>query len=182
MTRTRAVGVTLLLACACGRGSQDGAVGPAAAVVASSSAAPVASAPPSASVAAASAAPQAWHGKYTTTPGSLVVPKDWAKTHWSSSDTTAGVGDGTMQLAVDPATHRVTGTLDGAIGAAVVEGVVGADGVTASVRRKDPTDKGLAGTLVATASADKITGTLTLATGDGATLRSGAFTLTPGGP
>jgi hypothetical protein len=172
----------LVLACACGRSSQEGSAGPAPSVVASPSATPVTSAAPSASVAAASAAPQAWHGKYTTTPASLVVPKDWAKTHWSSSDTTAGVGDGTMQLTVDSATHRVTGMLDGAVGAAVVEGVLGTDSLTASVRRKDPTDKGLAGTLVATVAADKITGTLTLTTGDGATLRAGTFTLTPGGP
>ena len=180
MKRGDALVVTLLLACACGRGSQEGATGPTPSVAAS--AAPAASAGPSASVAAAAAAPQAWHGKYTTTPGSLVVPKDWAKTHWSSSDTTAGVGDGTMQLAVDPTSHRVTGTLDGAVGAAVVEGLVGESGLTGSVRRKDPTDKGLAGTLVATVSADKVAGTLTLTTGDGATLRSGTFTLTPGGP
>lgn len=181
MTRGHGL-VLVLLACACGRGSQEVPAGPAPSVVASSSAAAVASAAPSASVAAAGTAPQAWHGKYTTTPGSLVVPKDWAKTHWSSSDTTAGVGDGTMLLTVDPATHRITGTLDGAIGAAVVEGLLGEGGLTATIRRKDPTDKGLAGTLVATASADKVTGTLTLTTGDGATLRSGTFTLTPGGP
>jgi hypothetical protein len=171
-----------LLAGGCGRASQEGTAGPTPSVVGSASTSPVTSAAPSASVAAASGPPQAWHGKYTTTAGSLVVPKDWAKTHWSSSDTTAGVGDGSMQLTVDPGSHRVSGTLDGAIGAAVVEGVVGSDGLTASVRRKEPTDKGLAGTLVATVSADKVTGTLTLTTGDGAMLRTGTFTLTPGGP
>ncbi len=96
MTRAQVVvGVVAftLLAGGCGRASQEGTAGPTPSVVGSASTAPVASAAPSASVAAANAAPQTWHGKYTTTPGSLVVPKDWAKTHWSSSDTTAGVGD-----------------------------------------------------------------------------------------
>ncbi len=181
MTRLLGLVVLSLLAGACGHSSQEGPAGPVPSAVTSALAIPVASAAPSASVAAASATPQAWHGKYTTTAGSLVVTKDWAKTHWSSSDTTTGVGDGTMRLNVDPTSHRVTGTLDGAIGAAVIEGMAGTDGVSASVRRKEPTDKGLAGTLVASVSPEKITGTLTLTTGDGAMLRTGSFTLTPGG-
>jgi hypothetical protein len=179
--RSIAVFGVVTLACACGHSSQEPSAAPALSASPASSVAAVASAAPSASVAAAAATPQSWRGKYTTTPASLVVPKDWSKTHWSSADTTTGVGDGTLQLSVDPATHRVTGSLDGVVGAAVVEGFVGADGLTASVRRKDPTDKGLAGTLLAAIATDKVTGTLTLASGDGATLRSGTFTLTPDG-
>ena len=109
------------------------------------------------------------------------MPSAFAKNHYASNDVTTGVGDGTMQLTLEPATHRVTGTLDGAIGAAVVEGLLGDGQLSGAVRRKDPTDKGLAGTLLATVAADKISGTLTLASGDGATLRTGTFTLTPAG-
>ena len=152
--RSIAVFGVVTLACACGHSSQEPAPAPAPSASPASSVAVVASAAPSASVAAGSATPQSWRGKYTTTPGSLVVPKDWSKTHWSSPDTTTGVGDGTLQLSVDPATHRVTGSLDGVVGAAVIEGFVGAEGLTASVRRKDPTDKGLAGTLLATIATD----------------------------
>jgi hypothetical protein len=146
--------------------------------VAAPSASAVASAAPSASVSPAAASPLTWKGTYKTAPGTLTVPADLAKTHWSSSDTTTGVGDGTMQLTVDRATHRVSGALDGAVGAAVVEGQLGDGQLSGAVRRKDPTDKGLVGTLLAAVSPDKVTGTLTLATGDGATLRTGTFTLT----
>ena len=111
--------------------------------------------------------------------GALAVPSAFAKNHYASSDVTTGVGDGAMQLTIEPTTRRVTGTLDGAIGAAVIEGLLGDGQLSGAVRRKDPTDKGLAGTLLATVSAEKISGTLTLATGDGATLRTGTFTLDP---
>jgi hypothetical protein len=179
----RALGVgALLLSCACDRPSQDGTPGAAPSVAAASaSPSPIASAAPSAS-AAPTAALQTWHGSYKTTPGTLAVPADWSKTHWSSSDTATGVGEGALQLTVDPVTRRVSGTVDGAIGAAVVEGMLSDAQLSAAVRRKDPTDRGLAGTLVATVATDKVTGTMTLASGDGATLRAGTFTLTPVGP
>jgi hypothetical protein len=93
-------------------------------------------------------------------------------------DPTVGVGDGTIEIVIDPATRRVTGTLAGAAGPAVLEGSVSGAELSAAVRRQTPTDKGLAGTLLATVSADKIAGTLTLSSADGATLRTGTFTLT----
>jgi hypothetical protein len=174
--------IVLLLASACGHSSQDGATG-ASMATASASALPMASASPSTTAAASALAtsPVSWKGSYKTAAGALAVPSAFAKNHYASNDTTTGIGDGTMQLAVDPTTRRVTGTLDGAIGAAVVEGVLGDGQLSGAVRRRDPTDKGLAGTLLATVSTDKISGTLTLATGDGATLRAGTFTLTPDG-
>lgn len=172
----------LTLACACGHSSPGGATGASSSTAgASASAAPVASAAASASVAAPPASPVSWTGTYKTTPSLLAIPSAFAKTYRPASDTTTGVGDGTMQLTVDPATHRVTGTLDGAIGPAVVDGVLGEGQLSGSVRRKDATDKGLAGTLLATIASDKMTGTLTLASGDGNTLRTGTFTLTRGG-
>ena len=174
--------VLLPIACACGHSSQDGATGAApSAATASTPAVPLASTSPSASASAPAASPSAWKGSYKTAAGALAVPSAFAKNHYASNDATTGVGDGAIQLTVDSTTRRVTGTLDGAIGAAVVEGLLGDGQLSGAVRRKDPTDKGLAGTLLATVSADKITGTLTLATGDGATLRTGTFTLTPDG-
>jgi len=169
----------VLLACSCGHSSQDGPAGASPPLATpSASAVAVTSAAPSASITLAAAAPVTWKGTYKTAPGTLTVPADLAKTHWSSSDTMTGVGEGAMQLTVDPASHRVSGALDGAVGAALVEGQLGDGQLSGSVRRKDPMDKGLVGTLLAAVSPDKVTGTLTLATGDGATLRTGTFTLT----
>jgi hypothetical protein len=174
--------VLFALACACGHSSQDGATGgSSSSATPAASAPPVASASPSASATASAAAPLAWKGSYKTAVGALAVPSAFAKNHYASNDVTTGVGDGAMQLTIDPTTRRVTGTLDGAIGAAVIEGLMGDGQLSGAVRRKDPTDTGLAGTLLATVSAEKISGTLTLATGDGATLRTGTFTLTPDG-
>ncbi len=172
----------VLLACACGHSSADGPAAAASSVAATSaSAVVVASAAPSAALAAAASSPVRWRGTYKTVPGALTVPAGFAKTHGASNDTTTGVGEGAMLLTVDGASHRVTGTLDGAVGPALVEGQLGDGQLSGSVRRTDPTDKGLAGTLLAAVSSDKVTGTLTLASGDGATLRTGTFTLTPDG-
>ena len=176
------VGSLALLSLACGRSSQEsgsaapsasGAV-PVVSVAAANSGAPSASA----SSAGASGAPSHWKGSYKTTPGALAVPAGWKGTTMPTVDPTVGVGDGTIEIVIDPATRRVTGTLAGAAGPAVLEGSVSGAELSAAVRRQTPTDKGLAGTLLATVSADKIAGTLTLSSADGATLRTGTFTLT----
>lgn len=165
---------------ACGRSSQQGAPAAGSSSVtpsASALAAPIS--PSTASPAARAGALRAWKGTYKTIPAALSVTADWSKTHWGSADTTSGVGEGTLALSIDPGTGRVTGSLDGAAGPAVIEGTASATQVTASVLRKDPADRGLAGTLVATQAPGAITGIMTLATGDGAVLRAGTFSLAP---
>jgi hypothetical protein len=77
------------------------------------------------------------------------------------------------------ASGRVTGALDGALGAAVLEGTLAGDKVTAAIRRKDPTDRGFAGTLTGTLAPDHATGTMALASAEGGVVRTGTFTLTP---
>jgi hypothetical protein len=173
-----AAGLTLvLLAGACGKSSgQDSAPAPSTPPAATVSA-PAPST--SASVAAATTAPTSMQGTYKTTAGTLVVTADWRKTHFAAPESSAGIGEGTMTVQVDGA-GRVTGTLDGVLGAAVLEGKVSGDNLSAAIRRKDPTDRGFAGTLVGTAAAGGTTGTMNLASAEGGVVRTGTFTLSPG--
>jgi hypothetical protein len=187
--------MALVAAAGCGRAASGGAepAGSSSAGAPGASGAPAAggsgaaSAAGSASSGAAGRPPRAWHGSYKTAAAAVPVPSDWAKIHWSSADGTTGVGDGAIDLLVDGATgatgttYRVTGSLDGAAGVAVIEGTAAGDTISASVRRKDPTDRGLAGTLVAKTAGDSTTGTLSLASGDGSIVRTGTFTLAPAG-
>jgi hypothetical protein len=163
----------VLLAGACGKSSgQDSAPTPSAQPSAAASA-PAPSA--SASVAASSTSMQ---GTYKTTASALVVTADWKKTHFAAPESSAGIGEGTMTLQVDGA-GRVTGALDGVLGAAVLEGKATGDALSAAIRRKDPTDRGFAGTLVGTVTAGAATGTMTLASAEGGVVRTGTFTLSP---
>ena len=54
--------------------------------------------------------------------------------------------------------------------------------LTAIVRRKDPSDHGFTGTLRATTTADRVDGTMTLASADGSQQRTATVTLTPAAP
>lgn len=170
--------VLMLLAGACGKssGQDTTVVSPSASAPASS--APVASASAAASGSASTVASRSLRGTYKTAPGSLAVTPDWTKTRFAGHESTAGLGEGAMTVQVD-GSGRVTGTLDGALGAAVLEGTVAGDQMTAAIRRKDPSDRGFAGTLIGTLAADKATGTMSLASAEGGVVRTGTFTLSP---
>jgi hypothetical protein len=172
---------TLLLGCT--KATPDATGNAASASAAPSSSSPaIASAAASSSAAPALAFPRSWKGTYKTAAATLAVPSAWSKTHWSSSDATEGVGEGTMTLVIDAATRRISGSVDGAMGAALLDGQLGDGRLSAAIVRKDPTDKGLVGTLQATIAADKVTGTMSLSTGNGGTVRTGTFTLEPEKP
>lgn len=150
--------------------------------------APSASAVPAPSVSAAasaSAAPTAasttWHGTYKSSAAPLQVPPDFAKT-WAHADHGAGTGEGPMTLALDGASGRASGTLEGPLGPALVAGDVTGGTLTAAVSRKDPSDRGFTGTLRATVSGAQIDGTMTLASADGSQQRTATVTLTSAAP
>jgi hypothetical protein len=173
VTRALVLGVLLAMGCSKPSGSSSAEMSPSA----STSAAPAVAAAPSAS-AAPTSAPKTWQGTYKSAAASLEVPRDLAKA-WAHADRGGGTGDGTMTLAIDGATGRASGTLEGPLGPALVVGDVAESTLTASVRRADPSDRGFTGTLRATVTADRIDGNMTLASADGAVQRSATLTLTP---
>jgi hypothetical protein len=145
--------------------------------VASASAAPARSA---AAPTASAGASSSWHGSYKSTASALEVPADWKKVHWSDTQSTAGVGDGTMALAVDGAPGRVTGSVDGPLGPATVDGVVADGKLSATIRRKDPADHGFTGTLLGAVKTDRIGGTMDVSLGTAGVVRTASVVLTPG--
>jgi hypothetical protein len=163
---------------ACSKGSTEATPAPSAsAPVASSSAAPSASAAaPSASAGVSSS----WKGTYKSAAATLTVGADWKKVHWSDTQSTDGVGDGTLTLAVDGATGHATGTVDGPLGPATIDGVVAEGKLSAAVRRKDPSDHGFTGTLLGSVTGDHAEGTMNVSLGTANALRTATFVLSPG--
>jgi hypothetical protein len=124
----------------------------------------------------AAAATTAWKGTYTSAEAVLTLPAD---VKWRVPETTAGVGDGTLALDVDPATGRVRGTLDGVLGPATVEGLAADGHVTAAVLRKDPSDHGFTGTLAGDLGDGGARGTLHLTLAGASAVRRATFDLAP---
>lgn len=137
---------------------------------------------PGASAAAADAAPAepkatTWKVEYTTEPSTMYIPaeKDWAHTKFKN-EPSKYLGKGTFSLTVEPA-GRVSGSSEGGpLGAAVLDGFYDGSTLTANVRRKDPSDEGLTGTLIGTISGDKLDGTMMLADTNAAAVRSAKLT------
>jgi hypothetical protein len=174
--RTLVLSALLLMGCSKPSGPSPAEPAPSASTAAAPSVAGSASATP-----AAAAAPKTWSGTYKSAAASLDVPKDFAKT-WAHTDRGDGTGDGAISLTIDGASGRATGTLEGPLGPALLSGDVASGTLTASVRRKDPTDRGFTGTLRGTVTADRIDGTMILASAEGAVQRSATATLTPAAP
>jgi hypothetical protein len=170
---------TCACAAGCGRPSTQSTIERRAATAEISSAA--------AGAAAADASPSAphakdaapWRGSYHSETGTIFVPPEWKGVHWSVPATSEGLGDGPMALEVTDS--RVSGTLDGPLGPASIEGVVSGPNVTATVRRRDPADRGYAGTLIATIAGDgdgnAMTGTMKLSLGEVSAVRTATFSL-----
>lgn len=142
-------------------------------------AAVAAKAPPVASAdAAADAGPSmkgvTYAGKYSVAVGKMYVPdqKDWSSVKFKNDETKL-LGDGEITLSVD-GTGRVSGgTEAGPLGASVFDGTSDGTTLTATVRRKDPSDDGLTGTLVAKIAGDALEGTMKLAESNAAVVREG---------
>jgi hypothetical protein len=119
----------------------------------------------------------AWRGTYHSATATLYVPSEWKSVHWKVPETPQGVGDGTLELTVDPATHRVLGTLDGPLGPATIDGFASGHALTATLARKDPADRGFAGTLVGVVDDDAVTGVVHAALAEASAIRTATFSL-----
>jgi hypothetical protein len=111
-------------------------------------------------------------GKYTVSAGKMYVPdqKDWSSVKFKN-DETKMLGDGELVLSVD-GQGRVSGSTEaGPLGASVLEGISDGTTLTATVRRKDPSDEGLTGTLVAKIAGETLDGTMKLAESNAAVVR-----------
>ena len=117
---------------------------------------------------------KSYAGKYSVAVGAMYVPehKDWASVKFKNDDSKM-LGDGEIKLEVD-ANGRVSGgTEGGPLGASVFDGTSDGTTLTATIRRKDPADEGLTGTLDAKVSGDAIEGTMKLAESNAAVVRVG---------
>lgn len=141
---------------------------------------------PSASASAASAseagAPSAkapgtassFSGKYTAEAVTTIAVPEGAK--WKGEEGTEGTGEGTLTLEA-AADGRVTGTVEGPLGPALVEGLLEGDSLTASFRRKDPADNGFYGTILGKVAGDKVEGSVAASRGNAGLVRTGKLTL-----
>jgi hypothetical protein len=122
---------------------------------------------------------KSYAGKYSVAVGAMYVPegKDWAAVKFKNDDSKL-LGDGEIKIAVD-ANGRVSGgTEGGPLGASVLDGTSDGTSLTATVRRKDPADEGLTGTLEAKVAGDKVEGTMKLAESNAAVVRVGKLEAT----
>ncbi|MDP9036574.1 MAG: hypothetical protein M3O50_17365 [Myxococcota bacterium] len=118
-----------------------------------------------------------WRGTYTSQTASVYVPPDWKNVHWKGAETSQGLGQGSMAIAIDARSGHVTGTLEGPLGPAWIDGVSIDDKLTATIIRKDPADHGFVGTLVGGFTTARAEGTMNAALWDASALRTAAFTL-----
>jgi hypothetical protein len=170
--------VLLLGACRSGETAPASREAPSAA---DASAAPGAvSAPAAAAASAAQSKPLAWSGTYKSAAGTLYIPPEWKGVRWSGAETQAGIGEGTIALEIDPSTGRVVGTLEGPLGPAVIDGVATGEKLTATIARKNPSDRGFAGSLMGDIGKDAVTGSMNLSSAEASTVRTATFSLAPG--
>jgi hypothetical protein len=171
--------VTCLYACACnlpagGDSASTARVGSAQPPVATAAA--IGSAATSAATAAST---RTWKGEYKSAAAALAIPTDKSKVHWSDAPSTTGIGDGTLTVTIDGASGRATGEVNGPLGPATVEGLAADGKLTATVRRKDPTDRGFTGALVGSITGEKVDGTMSVSLGQASSLRNASFSLAP---
>jgi hypothetical protein len=104
----------------------------------------------------------------------MYVPdaKDWSSVKFKNDDSKM-LGDGEISISVDPTGRVSGGTEGGPLGASVLDGLSDGTTLTATIRRKDPSDEGLTGTLEAKVSGDAVEGTMKLAEAGAAVVRVG---------
>jgi hypothetical protein len=126
---------------------------------------------------------ETWTGAYVSEAGSIYVVDggEWAGVKWRGDDAGVGLGNGTMSLSLNRSTGEVRGTGEGPIGDVVFAGAIVSDAILLTVSRKDPLDRGLTGTAVATLSVDRIAGKMRLAVADARVIRQATLTLSRGG-
>jgi len=100
---------------------------------------------------------------------------------WVVPETDAGLGAGTLALSVDHGTGRIRGTVDGPLGPATIDGYADGATMSATMARKDPTDRGFTGILDAREDGGDggVSGTLNVALAEVSAVRTATFHLTP---
>jgi hypothetical protein len=177
---TRAWWIALVSVAACSKpgaeGQPDaGAAAPVASTVVSTADARAEASP------AANNATVAWTGKYTSTAGTLYIPEDWKSVHWNVPDSAVGLGEGSLNLEVDGATGRVSGTVAGPLGPATLAGIASDGKISATVARQDASDRGFAGTLQGTLAGDHGEGTIQVSLAEVSAVRTATFSLSKSG-
>jgi hypothetical protein len=171
--------LVILSAIACDKPQADAHLGAASAAPSGSVVAASATAPPSANAVPSSRMALAWRGSYKSTAAPLYIPPDWKGVHWNVKETNAGIGEGTIALTVDAASGRVQGALEGPLGPATVDGLASEGKLTATIARRDPTDKGFTGTLVAALGSNGGDGSMNVSLAEASAVRTATFTLSP---
>ena len=157
-------GILLLAVSACKKS------GPAAEAAASASAAQAAP-----SLVSAAPAPNAlggtWSGSYRAAHHLVQMDKNEALPAWAKDDQKQGVGEGKLELVIDP-NGTVSGTSTGPLGELVVSGRAEDGVVRATLVPRDPSAEGsFQGYLVGRPAGDRIQGQLQVSSGDGAVVR-----------
>ncbi len=147
---------------------------------ASASSAPKSAPSSSGTTAPAAGAEASWAGSYKSEAGSIYVPtevangKDWKDVKWRGDLSNSGLGDGPMTLTIDPS-GRVSGSLEGPLGPAIINGQLIENRVTATITRKNTSDGGFVGTLTGSVEDAKVTGTMKLSQREASVIRSATF-------
>lgn len=132
--------------------------------------------PPDTAAKAKAVATSSFSGKYELKVGTIYIPdaKDWSSVKFKN-DERQMLGEGSLQLTIDAAGRVTGGTDTGPLGASVFEGVREGSAIAATIRRKDPSDEGLTGTLYAKIEGDKLEGTMNLAESNASVVRTASW-------
>lgn len=162
---------------ACGDKTKATKDGPATSSSVASPAPPASSAAPVASAAPADGK-SSWSGPYTLAAGTLSIPsenKDYSGVKQAKDDPSKLMGDGKIDLTVSG--NLVAGTIEGAAGPAIIDGSMVNGEIRGTVRRKDPKDDGLTGTITAKIAGDSAEGKLNLSEANAAIVREAKIVL-----
>ncbi len=141
--------------------------------------APSASSAPSASASASArpAGPVQYVGSYTSKPTDLYVPdgEPYKGFKFRGEDAGAAIGDGKIQLTIDPS-GGVTGTIEGPLGPAALSGVAADGGLTFHVTPNDPkADLALSGVGTGEVTSTEAKGSMQLSSWRANVLREASF-------
>jgi hypothetical protein len=141
----------------------------------------------SVSAAAASSAPRppsrtseaSYAGTYSIAPGSVYIPtsKEFSGARVAKDEPSKLVGEGALTFTID-AQGRLRGTVDsGPLSPAILDGsTLEGDTIRGTIRRRNPSDEGLTGTLVGTRAGTKLEATLFVADAMAVMVRTGKVT------
>lgn len=144
---------------------------------ASASASPAAL--PSASAPAAPVVLNSFSGSYTAAGATFFVPDggEWSGVKFRGEDSGDGLGAGTLSITIDPATHALTGKVDGALGVLTVSGMRNDDDVTFTVSADKPSDETFYGTGDGKVVGGKLVGTIRASRARANVIREATFSL-----